>query len=522
MLITAAFLLGGLGTAALMSHRLPAPSSSAPTLKTAPDVSSQPPPDNGLITIEPAALRNAGIRVKLAALSPMPEAITVPGTVEANPSRVAKITPPVPGKVTHLFVGRGDQVRTGQPLAVLDSTDVAQVRAAVRDAGLGVGQAQAGVQTARAQVGQAQAKRENAQITLDRQRKLAQAGAFSQAPLQAAQSELSQAQSELAQAQTDLQTQTAAAQRAQRLYQSLIVSKSELEQAQAQRSQSQARVAQATTRVALAKQSLAREQTVSGGDLLSKQAVQTAEADLRSAQADVQTALGGEQVAQTALNTARGRVGAARSNLYALGGGGNTEGEGGQITLRAPFTGIVTDLFTSLGETVERSTALLAISNTTTVLVQANVSEQGVARVRVGQPVQVTVAAYPGTSFPGVVQSLGSRVDDKTRTLPVRCLVENRDGRLKPSMFASVALTTEKTRQALAVPSSAIDEDGAQRFVYVAKEGGYERRAVQVGRTAKSQAQILSGLRPGERVAVAGVFVLKSESKKSGMKGDTD
>lgn len=517
-LIVAAFLVGVVGTATVTSRRAPAPAGGPTETTTKPEVDAQP--QNPLITLAPAALRNAGIQTRPVTLAPLTVTMTVPGTVEANPSRQAKITPPVPGKLVRILVHQGQAVRAGQPLAVLDSYDVAQAHAAVRDAELNVGQAYAAVQTAQAQIGQSRAKWDSTRTTLARQRQFAQAGAFSQAPLFAAQSEAAQAQSELAQAQTETQTKTAAAGRAERLIQDQLISRSELEQTQADLQQSKARVEQAKTRLALAKQALAREKKVYGGDLLSKQAVQSAQADVRAAGAEVQTDVRQAQSAQTAMRSARGRVTAARENLYALEGGGHSEGGAGLVTLFAPLGGIVTERSATLGETVERSTALMTISNTSAVLVQANVPEKDVARVRVGQTVQVTVPTYPGKVFAGVVQTLGSSVDEKTRSLPVRCLVENRDGRLKPDMFARVALTTGKGGSAVYVPSAAIDEDGEERFVYVGKQGGYEKRSVKIGHATATTAQIVSGLKPGESVAVEGVFVLKSESKKDELKGD--
>lgn len=526
-LIATAFLVGVAGTAAITSRHTAAPAGQPAETATQPGAdkttADNPSGDlqsSSLIKIEAAAAQNAGIKTRQVTLAPLTITMTVPGTVEANPSGQAKITPPVAGKLARILVSLGNTVRKGQPLAVLDSYDVAQAHAAVRDAALGVGQAVAAVQTAQAQTGQARAKLGSAQTTLKRQRQLAQAGAFSQAPLLAAQSEVSQAQSELTQAQTELRTKTAAAQRAGRLMQDRLISKSELEQAQADLQQTEARVEQATTRVALAKQALTRERKVYGGDLLSKQAVQSAQADVRAAQAEVQTSLSQTQAAGTSLQSARGRVTAAQNNLSALEGGGHTAGGAGLVTLYAPLGGVVTEKSATLGETVERSTALMTISNTSAVLVQANVPERDAARVRVGQSVQVTVSTYAGQTFSGIVQTLGSSVDEKTRTLPVHCLVQNRDGRLKPEMFARVSLSTDKGGSAVFVPSAAVDEDGDKRFVYVAKGDGYEKRAVQVGRTTQTTTQIVSGVQPGESVATEGVFVLKSESKKDELKED--
>ena len=173
------------------------------------------------------------------------------------------------------------------------------------------------------------------------------------------------------------------------------------------------------------------------------------------------------------------------------------------------------------GEAVERTASLLVIENLNTVTVNASVPEQQVARIRIGQHVTVTVASYPKLRFPGTVQSIAGRVDEKTRALPVRCLVENRQSLLRPEMFAKVTLGVGVRSTALLVPSLALDEDGTDRFVYVEEGSGkYERRKVQVGRITDTMAEITGGLKPGERIVANGVFILKSESKKSELKGD--
>jgi cobalt-zinc-cadmium efflux system membrane fusion protein len=542
--ILLAFAVGVGGTAALMSRRQ-APPTAGTAANSTNEEKTSPKSDAGPITLSMEARATAGIRVEPARFLVIGESMAVPGTVEVSPNREARITPPVPGKIARLLANPGDTVRAGQPLAVLDSFEVAQAEAANRQAASNVDQARATLQTARAEVARSQAvvsgtraelqqartKQASAQIALQRQKDLAAAGAFSQAPLQTAQSELADSQSTLLRAQTDLQVQTSAYDRAQRLFKAELVSRSELEQAQAEKRKDEAEVAHAQERVRLAKQAVAREQKVFQGDLLSKQAVQTAEADVRVAQGDIlkamqtvraaeQEALKSEreeQAAGTALRGTQSALATTRANRAALAG---MNARGSLLTMTAPIGGVITDRKATLGEAVERSMLLFVIQNLGTVMVLANVPEQEVAHVRVGQPVEVSVPAYPGNRFPGVVQSMAGSVDEKTRALPVRCLVENRGGRLRPEMFARVLLGVGARTPALAVPTSALDQDGNETYVYVDTGGGFERRKVSVGRASGSLSEIASGLKAGERVAVAGVFVLKSEGKKSELKGD--
>lgn len=516
--LVAAFLLGVVGTATITSRRAPAPiAPQKPSEEKPADANAAKPT---LITFSPAAQSTAGIKIETVRLALSGETLSVPGTVEANPNQGAKLTPPAGGKIVQLFAAPGDRVRAGQTLAILDSVDVAAAHAAVRQAQAEARAAAASLNTAQARLAQAQSRQSSALATRQRQRQLAQAGAFSQGPLAAAQSEQAQAQTELTQAQTDAQTRSSAAARAARLFANELVSRAELEQAQADLRQSQARTAQAQARLRLAAQALTRERRIFGDDLLNQQAIQTADADVRAARTEVATTTREVQAARTTVHNAQAAIATAQANLHTLEGNGHLEGGAGRLRMTAPLSGVVTERAATIGEAVERATTLFVIQDLRTVLVQANVPEAQVARVKPGQPARITIAAYPDAHFVGVVQSLGGQVDEKTRTLGVRVRVDNPHGRLKPEMFARVALGTGQPTRSVSVPSSAVDEDGADHFIYVAKNGGFEKRAVTIGRTSETATVIQSGLQPGERIVTEGVFVLKSESKKDELKGD--
>ena len=542
-MLAAGALLGVVATA-LILPRFSKPSAPAPAPNAQQAPGEPKAGGSGAIELSEAAAKTAGIRVDTARLSIMGEGLTVPGTVELSPNRSAKITSPAPGKVTRLLVSLGDTVRMGQPLVTLDSFEAAQAHAVVRLAQSSVEQARAGVQTAQAEVEQARAtvpqaeadvaqartRQASAQTALTRQRELAKAGAFSQAPLQAAQSELTSAEAELQHAEAELSTRTAQLQRTERLFKEELVSRNDLEAAQLEQRQNKTTAARAQARVGIARQALQREQTVFKGGLLNAREVQTAEAEVNAAlgevqkarqgvvraQQDVRRAQKGEQSSRTMLRGAEDALRAARGNLYALAGAGSANGT---ITVAAPIGGIVTERTMSVGEAVERTNSLLVIENLNTVTVNASVPEQQVARIRIGQSVEVTVAAYPKLQFPGTVQSIAGRVDEKTRALPVRCLVENRQSLLRPEMFAKVTLGVGSRVNVLAVPVPALEEDGADRFVYVEESSGkYKRRKVDVGQIANTIAEIIGGLKPGERVVTEGVFILKSERQKDTLK----
>ncbi len=480
----------------------------------------------GLIKFDADEALAAGIRVEPVGYSLSSNVLTVPGTVEVSPNRGAKVTAPVPGRVVQLLATIGDTVGAGQSLATIDSAEVAAGIAAVREAQSGIQQASAQVQTAQAGADRARTRQSSAEAALARQRQLSRTGSFSQPSLQAAQNELNDAEAERDQAQTALQAAVTVANRTERLFKDELVARAELEQSQTARRQEETRVARAEKRVATARQAQQREERVFREGLLSNQVVQTADAEVRAARAEVRHSEEEVAAARTALQGARTRLSATQESLRALQGGGqSTSRASSRITLRAPIGGVVTARNATLGEAVERGSEIFVIENLGAVVVEARVPEADVARLQVGRKVEVTVASYPGTRFSGVVETIGARVDEKTRSLPVRCMVSNPGGKLRPEMFAQVTLAVSgsgKGAKSLAVPTTAIAQNGEERFVFVQAKGGYEKRVVRLGRKMGARIEIIDGLKSGESIATAGVFVLKSESMKDELKGDED
>ena len=472
----------------------------------------------GLITLSPDAEKTAGIQTATVKSLPLAQTLTVPGVVEVAPNKGAAITPPVAGKVIELAAQPGDTVSAGQLLARLDSLEVAQAHAAVREADSRVAEAKAAVQSAEAGLEQARTKAVSAQSALSRQKELAASGQLSQPSLQAAQNTLAEAQASKKEADAALALARSVASRAERLFNAQIAPRAELEQAQTAVEQAEAQAEKASQQVTVAQTALTRERRVFGSGILNRQAVQGSAAELAAAQGDVRQAQKQVQSARTALSGAIVAQNAAVANLSAVEGSGHAEGGAGRIALHSPIAGTIAERRVSIGQAVERASTLFTVQNLSLVTVVASVPEANAAQVRVGSAVSVTVTAYPKTVFTGVVQSIGGAVDEKTRALPVRCLVRNSGGVLKPEMFARVSLGTGGTRAALAVPDAAVDEDGEERFVYVAADGGYEKRTITVGKTVGGRTEIVSGVKEGEKVVTDGMFVVKSESKKSELK----
>jgi cobalt-zinc-cadmium efflux system membrane fusion protein len=184
------------------------------------------------------------------------------------------------------------------------------------------------------------------------------------------------------------------------------------------------------------------------------------------------------------------------------------------VSLRAQVAGIVVDRNVLLGQEVraDQATPLMTISSLDTLWVLADVYEQDLGLIENEAPVTVHVPAYPADSFPGKVRNIGEVVDATSRTVKVRCVVDNPGHRLKPEMFARVSVQSKPGHKVILAPSKAILNDGEKFFVIVASEGiTFRIRRVTVGPDLDGQSRILSGLTPGEKIVTDGAIFMRRE-----------
>ena len=470
------------------------------------------------IVLTPEAIKIAGIEWNPAVRRSMQQELKVPGTIAASPKGRAVVTPPVAGQVMGIHVKPGDRVRIGQPIATLRSGDLAEASARIIQAEQGLASAEAGVKEAHAEGDLANAKLRTARQLLTRQQSFAKTGAFSQPALQAAQKELADAEADLERGKQDQAVHEVQLERAERLYKQELISRTELELARLEVATDKIRQRNAERRIELAKATYERERKIADQGLSNSREIQAAEAEVRSANLEVQQARIRLASATSTVATARKGVQAARIGYTALSGSGRASG--GSLVVGAPIDGVVVDLEATLGQAVERTTELCEIENLSSVLVMAQVSDKQVGLAKVGSRAQVSVSAYTNRSFTGVIQVVSSRLDSKTRALPVQVLVENPDGLLRSGMAAMVRLGVGSSSSAVVVPRSAIVEDGDARKLYIAEDGDkFEERTVLLGRVQGELVEIVEGVAAGDRVVTKGAFVLKSEKVKSELKG---
>lgn len=197
------------------------------------------------------------------------------------------------------------------------------------------------------------------------------------------------------------------------------------------------------------------------------------------------------------------------------------------LRVRAPFAGSLVEAGALPGSAVESGAVLFRIVDLREVDVIADVPEAQLGQLRRGQRATVTIAAFPDLRFGGTVERIRDELDPTTRTVGAVLHVPNRNGLLRPGMFATVALSVPAPSSAesvIVVPESAVLAEGDRRIAFVETAlRRYERRDVIVESVAapsetppeRRQMRVRSGIVAGERVVVRGAFTLKSELAKA-------
>ena len=174
------------------------------------------------------------------------------------------------------------------------------------------------------------------------------------------------------------------------------------------------------------------------------------------------------------------------------------------VSITAPLSGTIVERNVSLGGSVEPKETLFRIVDLSEVIVEGDVFESDVSKVKLGQDARVRTDAYPDMVFNGTVSFIASQIDPEKRTLRVWVSIDNKEGLLKPGFFARVDLVVRPGGEVLAVPVGAIIDDGAEKFVFVKNGSRFVRQDVATGLSDDSYIEITDGLYPGDQVVTDG------------------
>ncbi len=186
------------------------------------------------------------------------------------------------------------------------------------------------------------------------------------------------------------------------------------------------------------------------------------------------------------------------------------------LPVRSPISGVVTEVEAGAGRQVPAGTDLFGVVDLREVWAVVDAYERDLGRLHVGQPALLNTTAFPGLAFRGRVVSLEGSIKEATRTLDVRLEVGNPALKLRPGMFVSARIATGTTRRAIVIDEAAVQAQGDTKVVYVAlSDTTFTVRPVKVRSLGGNRAEVLSGVRAGERIATRGGFLLKSQASKS-------
>ena len=183
------------------------------------------------------------------------------------------------------------------------------------------------------------------------------------------------------------------------------------------------------------------------------------------------------------------------------------------IAVPSPAAGTVVEKMAVEGMRYQPGETLFRIVDTSVMWVLAEVYEQDLAFVKVGDMAKVVVNTWPDRSFMGKVTFIYPSIGKESRTARLRIEVANPDGLLRADMAATVEIDAPIEGRWVAAPDSAIIDTGKRQLVLVERgEGKYEPRPVKLGVRVPGYAQVLEGLKPGERVVTSANFLIDAES----------
>jgi membrane fusion protein, heavy metal efflux system len=183
--------------------------------------------------------------------------------------------------------------------------------------------------------------------------------------------------------------------------------------------------------------------------------------------------------------------------------------------LRALFGGFIIEKHLTPGEKLSGDESVFSIADISSVWVRFNIYQKDLALVNTGKHVRVLLES--GDYIQGKISYVSPVVDEATRSVQARVVLENKDGSLRPGLFLRVQVKAQARQAAVVVPKSAIQILEEKNVVFIEEGDGFEAVPVKLGATDDQNVIVTSGLRPGQRYVVAGAFDLKAKIVSSGL-----
>ncbi|MEG3933667.1 MULTISPECIES: efflux RND transporter periplasmic adaptor subunit [unclassified Microcoleus] len=497
------------------------------------------------ISVDAETAKRLGIKVSPASRQRLDIGIKTTGQIETLPNEKVEVTAPVAGKVVELLVKPGDKVSKGQPVAVLSSSELGQLRVESlskrAEAEADLQQAEGDLKLARenydrqsqisaAEIAQAQTQLAAVTKQYQQEQELVNKRSVVQAAKENYQRQVEIAQAEIARAETELTVAKEQFDRDKELVASGAIARRTMLESQAHFAEAKAAVAKAKSRPEVIKAQTEIKQAevdLPMRELRESQGrVAEAKAQLTRAQSRREVLEAENQLkrGKTAVEVAQSRIrladAAYQARLQQL---GTVANDRGLVTVVAPISGTVADREITPGESVNAEKPLMSLLNDSRVFATANIYEKDLNKVKQGQEVRVKVANLPDRTFKGKIALIGSSVSGETRVVPVKAELDNINGELKPGLFAELEILTDKTAtNILAIPSAAVVDVSGKKTVYVQNGNAYQAVEIELGQTAGDLVEVKRGLFEGDLIVTQRAPQLYAQSLRGGSKPSKD
>ncbi|MCZ6893962.1 MAG: efflux RND transporter periplasmic adaptor subunit [Gammaproteobacteria bacterium] len=253
-------------------------------------------------------------------------------------------------------------------------------------------------------------------------------------------------------------------------------------------------------------------QQVSKGDRLFSIEATVLEAEVNEAKANVEQSdaaynrakelVKNHLVSATEFDTARANYNVSIARLH------SAESRLSKTLIRAPFDGFIGLRRINVGDYATIGQELVNVVRLDPLRVDFSVPETLLARVHPGQTIEVTVGAFRDEVFKGVITAIDPQIDVTGHSMEIRARLPNSDLRLRPGLFAQVSISLAVNLKALMVPEQAIWPIGQDKILYIVEDGVANQRIVLLGDRKPGIVEIVSGLKAGEEIVVAGQMKL--------------
>ncbi|MEG4283665.1 efflux RND transporter periplasmic adaptor subunit [Microcoleus sp. A006_D1] len=501
-------------------------------------------PTPAAISVDAETAKRLGIKVSPAARQRLDIGIKTTGQIETLPNQKVEVTAPVAGKVVELLVKPGDKVSKGQPVAVLSSSELGQLRveslSKQAEAEADLQQAQGDlklatenydrlIKIAEAEIAQARTQLAATTKQYEQEQELVNKRSVVKVAKENYQRQIEISQAEIARAETELTVAKEQFDRDKELVASGAIARRTMLESQSHFAEAKANVAKAKSRPEVIK----AETEIKQAEVdLPMRELRDSQGKVGEAKAQLTRALSRREVLEaenqvkrgkTAVQVARSRIrladAAYQARLQQL---GTVANDRGLVTVIAPISGTVADREITPGESVNAEKPLMSILNDSRVFATANIYEKDLNQVKQGQEVRVKVANWPDRTFTGKITLIGSSVQGETRVVPVKAELDNSNGELKPGLFAELEILTEKTAtNILAIPSTAVVDVSGKKTVYVQNGDAYQAVDIEIGQTAGDLVEVKSGLFDGDLIVTQRAPQLYAQSLRGGSKPST-